>query len=106
MTLDSLSQPTEFFCGNAREAALQFPQNANVAAAIALAGIGFEKTEVSLNADPSVSMNQHSVIGEGAFGCAEMRIAAKALPGNPKTSWLGALSLARAVLNAGARIVI
>jgi aspartate dehydrogenase len=104
--LDELSQATEFFRGNAREAALQFPQNANVAAAIALAGIGFEKTEVALNADPSVTVNEHSVVSEGAFGRAEIRIAAKPLPDNPKTSWLGALSLARAVLNASARIVI
>jgi aspartate dehydrogenase len=104
--LDELSQATEFFRGNAREAALQYPQNANVAAAIALAGIGFEKTEVALNADPSVNANEHSVVAEGSFGRAEMRIAAKPLPDNPKTSWLGALSLARAVLNANSRVVI
>jgi aspartate dehydrogenase len=104
--LDELTEATQFFRGDARLAALQFPQNANVAAAIALAGIGFEKTEVTLTADPSVSTNQHSVVADGAFGRAELRIAAKPLPDNPKTSWLGALSLARAVLNASARIVI
>ena len=104
--LDGLTEAVEFFHGNAREAALQFPQNANVAAAIALAGIGFEKTEVTLKADPSASGNEHCVVAEGAFGRAETRIQAKPLPDNPKTSWLGALSLARAVLNASARIVI
>jgi len=104
--LDQLTEASQFFRGNARAAALQFPQNANVAAAIALAGLGFEKTEVTLTADPAVRTNQHTVVAEGAFGRAEMRIAAKPLPDNPKTSWLGALSLARAVLNASARIVI
>jgi aspartate dehydrogenase len=104
--LDELTEAVEFFRGNAREAALQFPQNANVAAAIALAGVGFEKTEVTLNADPSVNVNEHAVVAEGAFGRAETRIAAKPLPDNPKTSWLGALSLARAVLNSTARVVI
>jgi aspartate dehydrogenase len=104
--LDELTEQSQFFRGDARAAALQFPQNANVAAAIALAGLGFERTEVTLTADPAVTTNQHTVVAEGAFGRAEMRIAAKPLPDNPKTSWLGALSLARAVLNASARIVI
>jgi aspartate dehydrogenase len=104
--LDAITEAKQFFRGDARAAALSFPQNANVAAAIALAGIGFERTEVTLTADPAVSTNQHTVVAEGAFGRAEMRISARPLPENPKTSWLGALSLARAVLNASARIVI
>jgi aspartate dehydrogenase len=106
VNLDELTEAVEFFQGNAREAALQYPQNANVAAAIALAGIGFEKTEVTLKADPSASVNEHYVVAEGGFGRAESRVAARPLPDNPKTSWLGALSLARAVLNASARVVI
>jgi aspartate dehydrogenase len=72
--------------GNAREAALQFPQNANVAAAIALAGLGFEATEVAITADSTATGNEHVVVAEGAFGRAEMRFAGRPLPSNPKTS--------------------
>lgn len=104
--LSTLSQPVEFFRGNARAAAQKFPQNANVAAAIALAGVGFEATEVVLIADPGATGNEHWFTAEGAFGRAEVKIVGKPLPENPKTSWLAALSLARAVLNANARVVI
>lgn len=104
--LTTLTQPVEVFRGNARAAAQEFPQNANVAAAIALAGVGFEATEVVLIADPGATGNEHWFAAEGAFGRAEVKIAGKPLPDNPKTSWLAALSLARAVLNANARVVI
>jgi aspartate dehydrogenase len=104
--LEKLTEPVDFFRGSARTAAREFPQNANVAAAIALAGVGFEATEVVLTADPGAKGNEHWFSAEGAFGGAEVRIAGKPLPDNPKTSWLAALSLARAVLNANAHIVI
>lgn len=104
--LAALGAPAEFFVGDAREAAQRFPQNANVAAAIALAGIGFERTEVVLTADPSATGNEHSFVAAGAFGRVEMRIAGKPLPDNPKTSWLAALSLARALINSTASVVI
>lgn len=104
--LDALTAPVTFFRGTAREAALAYPQNANVAATIALAGLGFEATEVELMADPGTTENNHSIEMQGAFGRATVEIAGRTLPGNPKTSYLAALSLLRAVTNAGARIVI
>jgi aspartate dehydrogenase len=104
--LDALGEATVFFEGTARAAAQQYPQNANVAAAIALAGTGFEATEVILTADPAATGNEHLIEADGAFGRASVRVASKPLPGNPKTSWLAALSLARAVLNEAARVVI
>lgn len=99
--LDRLTQPTVFFSGTAREAALRFPQNANVAAAVALAGVGFERTQVELTADPAASGNRHRIHARGAFGEIDVAILGKTLPENPKTSMLAPYSLVRSVLNLG-----
>jgi aspartate dehydrogenase len=99
VNLDALSAPTEFYRGNAGEAARLFPQNANVAATIALAGLGFDRTEVSLNADPTSPGNVHVIEAEGAFGRMRVEMQGKPLPDNPKTSTLAALSVMRAIYN-------
>ena len=104
--LDRLAEATVFYRGKAREAAMAYPQNANVAAAVGLAGIGLDATEVQLTADPAATGNEHRIVAEGKFGRAEFMIQGRTLPNNPKTSMLAALSLARAMLNVGARIVV
>ncbi len=95
--MDQLSAATVIFAGTAEEAARLFPQNANVTAAVALAGVGFERTSVQLIADPEVSTNTHEVDASGAFGSMQVRLANTPLPENPKTSWLAALSLERVI---------
>jgi aspartate dehydrogenase len=104
--LDRLTQPTVFYSGNAREAALRFPQNANVAAAVALAGVGFERTHVELTADPAATGNRHRIRASGAFGEIDVAILGKTLPKNPKTSMLAPYSLVRSVLNLGASALV
>ena len=93
--------------GTAREAALLYPQNANVAAAVALAGLGFDATEVELVADPDAPGNVHEIEAEGAAGTLRHQACrASRRARNPKTSALAALSVARALLNEDATIVI
>lgn len=104
--LDRLTARTVLYTGDAGEAALRFPQNANVAATVALAGIGFERTEVELVADPDALGNTHEIEAEGAAGRVFFRLQGKPSRQNPKTSALTALSVTRAILNEAARIVV
>lgn len=97
--LGAIDRSVEFYRGNAGEAARLFPQNANVAATVALAGIGFDATECSLNADPAAPGNVHLVEAEGGFGRLRIEVQGKPLPDNPKTSTLAALSVLRAIHN-------
>ncbi len=97
--LGAVRESTEFLRTDARQAATLFPQNANVAATIALAGVGFERTEVSLNADPGARGNTHLVEVEGPCGSMRIELSNKPFPDNPKTSMLAGLSLLRVIRN-------
>lgn len=104
--LDALEAPATFFSGTASETASAFPKNANVAMTTALAGIGPDATVISLVADPTASTNRHEIHAHGAFGTLDVAIANNALPANPKTSAMAALSLARALQNQTTPITI
>lgn len=104
--LDKLTGRTVLYRGTAGEAALMYPQNANVTAAVALAGLGFDNTEVELVADPEAPGNVHEIEAEGAAGRFAIQLQGKPSRTNPKTSALAALSVARALLNLDATIVL
>lgn len=61
----SLTKKTVVFEGPTRAACAAFPRNVNVHAAVALAGIGFDKTQSRIVADPSVHTNTHRIQAEG-----------------------------------------
>ena len=92
-------EPATHFLGDARTAAQAYPKNANVAAAVALAGIGFDRTQVELIADRTVSKNIHQVEATGEFGRFEFQISGNPLNDNPKSSALAAMSVVDAILN-------
>lgn len=96
--LVDLTAETIIFEGTARDAARLFPQNANVAATIALAGAGLDATLVRLIADPAVSKNQHEIEIRSACVDLQMRIEGYPAPENPKTSATTGYALAHLLL--------
>ena len=95
LDLSAIEQPTTIFSGSARQAAQAFPKNANVAAAVGLAGVGLDATTVTLIADPDAQQNSHHLEAKGAFGHLSVTVNAEPSVDNPKTSHLAALSIVR-----------
>lgn len=104
--LGELTTAVCFYAGNAREAALAYPKNANVAATVALAGLGFDDTRVELIADPGAAGNGHEIEASGVTGRLQMSVLGLPDPDNPRTSMTTAFSVARAVLQRAGSIVI
>ena len=76
----------------ARKVCNQFPKNSNIAATLAICGIGFDKTKVIVIADPKVKKNIAEIEATGKFG--KLRVILENNPSNnPKTSRLTAMSV-------------
>jgi aspartate dehydrogenase len=97
-------EDVEVFAGSARAAALAFPSNANVVAAVGLAGVGLDRTTVRIIGSASADRNIHEIQATGAFGEFEFRIANRAASDNPRSSLLAAGSLAAALARLSATV--
>jgi aspartate dehydrogenase len=91
-----LNGPKRVFAGSAREAAAGFPANVNVAAALSLAGIGPDRTEMEIWADPTIGRNCHTI--EVESDSARLTVSIENIPSeNPKTGRITAFSVLAAL---------
>jgi aspartate dehydrogenase len=105
ISVDGLTEAKRVFSGSAREAAAGFPANVNVAAALSLAGIGPDHTQIDIWADPSVTRNCHSI--EVEADSARFQMSIENVPSeNPKTGRIVALSVLAALRKLGAPLSV
>jgi aspartate dehydrogenase len=97
LDITGLAEPRRVFSGTAREAARGFPANVNVAAALALAGIGPDRTTIEIWADPTVTRNIHRIEVEATAARLSMQIENVPSDDNPRTGRLTALSVIAAL---------
>lgn len=91
--VSGITEPQLVFEGNAYDAAAGFPANVNVAAALALAGVGPERTTVRIWADPGVTRNIHTVRVDSDAARLTMTVENVPSEANPRTGKLTALSV-------------
>src|SRR5512138_141077 len=104
IALDDLRSPLTLFEGTAREGVPHFPQNVNIAAILALAGIGPDRTRLKVVADPALTLNTHTIRVSGRSGRFTLRLENVPAPDNPKTSWLACYSALAALHALGSPI--
>lgn len=90
--LDDVLEPVCIFRGSAREAISGFPANLNVAIALSLAGVGPDRTQMEVWADPHVDRNIHRVVIDS--DSAHLDLTVQNIPSdNPATGRLTPLSV-------------
>ncbi|MFN0317628.1 MAG: aspartate dehydrogenase [Burkholderiales bacterium] len=101
--ISGIAAPLKIFSGTAREAAKGFPANLNVAVALSLAGIGPDRTQVEIWADPTVTRNTHRIEVESDSARFSMTI--ENIPSeNPRTGRITPLSVIALLRRIGAPI--
>lgn len=92
ISISSITGETTIFEGGVHDAVAAFPQNINVAAAVALASNAHDKLRIRIVSSPEFRYNRHEIHVTGAFGQITTITENLACPDNPKTSYLAVLS--------------
>jgi aspartate dehydrogenase len=92
------------FDGTAREGVPHFPANVNIAAVLALAGIGFDRTRLKVVADPALRFNTHYINIRGLTGSISIKFESVPSPDNPKTAMLACYSALAALKALASRV--
>lgn len=94
--LPAIKEPTVIFRGKPADAGRLYPKNANLAVTVALCGAGLDRTEIELVADPTLppGTNASRLEVESDSGELKLQRLGRAMPDNPKTGVLTALTMA------------
>lgn len=90
--IDEIVEPTLLVKGSVREIIASFPSNLNVSVAVAVAGIGPDRTELEIWADPGIDRNMHTITVD-ADSCSLSLSIANIPSDNPRTGRVTALSV-------------
>jgi aspartate dehydrogenase len=104
--LDALTEPHTVFDGPVREGARLYPQNVNISAAAAIAGIGFDRTRVVIVADPTITTHIVELEARGAFGHFTFREDVAVSEENRKTGKLVAMAMVKSVRQLASSLVV
>jgi aspartate dehydrogenase len=104
--VEESGQPRVLYDGPARAATQLFPANVNVVAAVSLAGIGLDRTEARVIADPAVRHNTHELEVSGDFGRLTVKMENIPSDENPKTGRIVPASLVRALRALSEHVVV
>jgi aspartate dehydrogenase len=104
--LDALREPHVVFDGPVREGARLYPQNVNISAAAALAGLGLDRTRVVIVADPNIATHIVELEATGAFGRFSFREDVAVSEENRKTGKLVAMAMVKSVRQLASTLVV
>ena len=104
--LDRLGASVTLYDGPVREGARRYPQNVNISAAAALAGIGLDRTRLIIVADPGITTHVVEIAARGRFGSFSFREDVIPTESNPKTGRLVAMAVIKTVRQLASRFVV
>jgi len=104
--LDTLTEPKTLFDGPVREGARLYPQNVNISAAAAIAGLGLDRTRVVIVADPTITTHIVELEARGAFGRFTFMEDVAISEENRKTGKLVAMAMVRSVRQLASTLVV
>jgi aspartate dehydrogenase len=104
--LGNLKTPTVIFEGTPREGAALYPQNVNISAAVSLAGIGLDKTRLTIIADTDIDTHICEIHAEGAFGAYSFTENLAIAEKNRKTAKIVAMAVMKTIQQMVSPVVI
>ncbi len=103
---DAMTVRTVFRRGSVRALAMDFTNNLNTSVGVALAGLGLDRTEAELVADPALSETAHELDIHAAPGNAMLTLGGRDVPPDGDPVDYTTFSLMRILRRRSARVVI